>query len=125
MERLIYIDVLRGIAILSVVLGHVFYYCGYRETILCTSIYSCHMSLFMFISGFCAMWTYKVNTHRELYRYIFLKVRMILFPFIVWSVLVGPISEYMISDEYNISSWGGVLLVFAVLVFFKYVFCTL
>ena len=107
MERLIYIDVLRGIAILSVVLGHVFYYCGYRETILCTSIYSCHMSLFMFISGFCAMWTYKVNTHRELYRYIFKKVRMILLPFIVWSVLVGPISECVISDEYNVSSWWG------------------
>lgn len=120
MKRLEYIDILRGIAIMMVVLGHIFYYNGYRETLLCAGIYSFHMSLFMFISGFCAMWTYKpLVRSNEILMYMGKKVRTILLPYAVWSFLIGPIRGYCTSGVYDIFPWGGVLLVFTMLIYLE------
>ena len=93
---------------MMVVLGHIFYYNGYRETLLCAGIYSFHMSLFMFISGFCAMWTYKpLVRSNEILMYVGKKVRTILLPYAVWSFLIGPIRGYYTSGVYDIFPWGG------------------
>jgi len=53
MERLIYIDVLKGIAIILVVMGHMFApYTDYLYSPVNQLIYSVHMPLFIFLSGF-------------------------------------------------------------------------
>lgn len=50
--RISYIDQLKGIAILLVVLGHVIGYNNCENSFLWRFIYSFHMPLFMFISGY-------------------------------------------------------------------------
>ena len=52
-QRLIYIDQLKGFAILLVVAGHILEFCLYKDKIsfLHDIIYSFHMSLFAFLSG--------------------------------------------------------------------------
>lgn len=52
--RISYIDQLKGIAILLVVLGHVIGYNNCEDSFLWRFIYSFHMPLFMFISGYVA-----------------------------------------------------------------------
>lgn len=53
MERLVYIDILKGIAIIMVVMGHMFApYTDYLQSPVNQMIYSVHMPLFIFLSGF-------------------------------------------------------------------------
>lgn len=53
MERLIHIDVLKGIAIVLVVMGHLYIpFTDYLNETLNQLIYSFHMPLFIFLSGF-------------------------------------------------------------------------
>lgn len=52
MERLVYIDILKGIAIILVVMGHMFVpYTDYLQSPINQMIYSVHMPLFIFLSG--------------------------------------------------------------------------
>lgn len=64
-QRLFYIDALRGFAIILVVLGHVLqnYYVPYEENIAFRVIYSFHMPLFMFLSGYVS---YKICSWRTI-----------------------------------------------------------
>lgn len=51
MNRILQIDVLKGFAILLVVLGHAIYETYSENNIVFRMIYSFHMPLFMFLSG--------------------------------------------------------------------------
>lgn len=52
MERLVYVDRLKGLAMLSVVMGHISLWCfGNEHTFTYNFVYSYHMPLFMFLSG--------------------------------------------------------------------------
>ena len=52
MERLVYIDILKGIAIILVVMGHMFVpYTDYLQSPINQMVYSVHMPLFIFLSG--------------------------------------------------------------------------
>ncbi len=54
-QRYLQFDLLKGVAILLVILGHIFYHCGtspYLKTILWNLLVSVHMPLFIFISGY-------------------------------------------------------------------------
>lgn len=55
-ERLLYIDVLRGIAILTVVYSHILLFCvGYSETSFMTDLLRKYfLNAFFFLSGFMA-----------------------------------------------------------------------
>ena len=59
--RISYIDQLKGIAILLVVLGHVIGYNNCEDSFLWRFIYSFHMPLFMFISGYVAQMTFRIE----------------------------------------------------------------
>lgn len=53
MERLVYVDLLKGIAIILVVMGHMFEpYTDWLHSPINQMIYSVHMPLFIFLSGF-------------------------------------------------------------------------
>lgn len=53
MERLVYIDLLKGIAIILVVMGHMFEpYTDWLNSPINQMIYSVHIPLFIFLSGF-------------------------------------------------------------------------
>lgn len=85
MQRIEYIDNLRGGAIFLVLLGHIFIAKapGGTHYPFCEMIYSFHMSLFFFISGFLA---YKTNQIQEkgIKQYISKKAISLLIPYIFW-----------------------------------------
>ena len=91
MERVGYIDSLRGFAILLVVVGHLiqFNYNAFLESKLFNIIYSFHMPLFFFISG-CARALHidKQIFLKSLFAKIFKRFYVLIVPSIVWSSIV-------------------------------------
>ena len=93
-NRIQYIDVLRGFAIILVVLGHALEKNGYSDSFLHNIIYSFHMPLFFCISGFVTMYSWKLDKGAHItdyFRYIWRKFIAIMLPFFVWSLIVNPL----------------------------------
>ena len=91
-ERLDYIDRLRGFAILLVVLGHI--YMVYTQEggnhPIVQMIYSFHMPLFFFISGFLCEITHKIGEN-GCCRFIKKKAIALLVPYLFWLIPGGII----------------------------------
>lgn len=83
MKRLEYIDYAKGIAILLVVIGHLLQYnlSGTSSKGLFDMIYSFHMPLFMFLSGYVASFSIERHVASKC-DFIKNKARSLLFPFI-------------------------------------------
>ena len=84
--RISYIDQLKGIAILLVVLGHVIGYNNCEDSFLWRFIYSFHMPLFMFISGYVAQMTFRIERFgwNETISFLIKKLRTLLLPMVTW-----------------------------------------
>ncbi len=76
------IDVLRGIAIISVVIGHALNGGNFDEKFLFRFIYSYHMPLFFFISGYLMAYRTEYNLKWAGNRFLRLGI-----PFFVWAIL--------------------------------------
>lgn len=91
------IDIVRGIAIFLVVLGHLIQYTilpsGYNffDSIACRGIYSFHMPLFIFISGYLMGFSLKNKKNDKV---IFSRVKSLLIPYLSWSFI--DLSIYLI-----------------------------
>lgn len=88
-DRLIELDIFKGLAILLVVCGHVIsknWIDAIDKNPVYTWIYSFHMPLFFFISGFLVNYTY----NGDLFNTIRKKVRCLLIPYFVWSLILAP-----------------------------------
>lgn len=85
MERLIYIDILKGIAIILVVMGHMFVpYTDYLQSPVNQMIYSVHMPLFIFLSGL----VFHLSQSKKAIRTtIMKKVLSLLLPFFCFSAV--------------------------------------
>ena len=72
-NRISFIDQLKGITILLVVIGHLIEHNAGRDNFLWTFIYSFHMPLFMFISGYLAYVTFRMERFNffNVYDYIY------------------------------------------------------
>lgn len=81
-ERQLDIDVLKGLGIIMVVLGHLKPY-----EILRTHIYSCHMFIFFFASGL----LFKAD--ENIFKHIWKRIKRLLFPFLVWNY-IGQFAEF-------------------------------
>ena len=84
-ERNLLIDYLKGFAILLVILGHSIQYNApdfFDHNILFRIIYSFHMPLFMFVSGFLAFSTFKATGNSLMKRF-----RSLVIPFFVWFII--------------------------------------
>lgn len=88
MKRIIWIDTLKGLAILLVIMGHV---CQMRFPVsgkwLANIIYSFHMPLFLFLSGLFARKAVEAVDKRQVKSFIIKKTKQLLVPFIIWMVL--------------------------------------
>lgn len=86
------IDILRGFAIILVVLGHIVESNGQPNSILYNWIYSFHMPLFMCISGFVTRHSYQLNSefNKGHLLYVYKKFRSIMVPYLVWGALIQP-----------------------------------
>jgi len=82
-QRLFYLDNLKGLLIILVVMGHVIQYsvADYQHNEMFRFIYSFHMPLFFTISGFL---TYKENFDDRLLRR---RAMQLLVPFVAWAII--------------------------------------
>lgn len=92
-KRLVYLDALKGILIVLVILGHVIQssISDYQHNVLFRLIYSFHMPLFFLISGYL---TYKGRYDENL---VFKRFVQCIIPFISWAFLL-PVLENGILD---------------------------
>ena len=89
-NRFEYIDILKGVAILLVVFGHLLQSntvesCNHP---IFSFIYSFHMPLFMFISGYIGYKTYNVLNLKDAVRGLAKKIRSLLIPYFVWQLFM-------------------------------------
>lgn len=117
--RVAYIDRLKGIAIFLVVLGHVIGYNDCRDSFLWQFIYSFHMPLFMFISGYVAQMAFKMERidGKSSLDYLRKKFRTLLLPMLMWGVAIPYCFLRNVSDGFLpfcvsfVESWGGWIMV--------------
>lgn len=116
MNRLAWVDYAKGIGILLVVYGHVLR--GLESSNLALSatfysisdqlVYGFHMPLFFFLSGlFVEKWITK-----DLSTGISQKVKTIVYPYLIWSVLQGSVNVILSSYTNAKMSWGDLLKMF-------------
>ena len=88
-SRVDYIDRLKGITIILVVMGHIIQYNIFngQATSLYSMIYSFHMPLFMFISGYVLQKFFKINFLIDSFSFIWKKSRALLLPLFGWAAI--------------------------------------
>ncbi len=103
-RRSLYIDFVKGVLIFLVIFGHVLQYIKYGDQInfwysyLFKFIYMFHMPLFIGISGYFAYFSLEKNTPGN---YLKSRVRVLLIPLIVWSILLAVIG-ILIYNKFDI-----------------------
>lgn len=89
-ERLIEFDVIKGIAIIFVVCGHLIQ-CNLVDSVdrnpFYNWIYSFHMSLFFFVSGYLVDYTFG---GKSVMKGLLKKVQTLLIPYIIWCFVIAP-----------------------------------
>lgn len=86
-NRIEWIDRMRGLAILSVVVQHMTYSFG-NEFIYHKLIGICNMGIFFFISGFILNETCKIKNLNDVFRFYLKKVIQLIVPLVVWGLIV-------------------------------------
>lgn len=98
-----FVDIMRGIAMLLVVLGHTITGCtiGSQKTFLFNVIWSLQMPLFILISGYVTKYSHEIKDISSLWLYIKRRTIAYVLPWIVWSFIVRGI-VFKQSDFFNI-----------------------
>jgi fucose 4-O-acetylase-like acetyltransferase len=107
-QRLDYIDQIKGIAIILVVIGHIIQFNfekGHTNSVFMI-IYSFHMPLFFFISGYIGFKTVKVDDFKSFKVALVKKMISLVIPLIIWSLLVDI---FFFSSEWNSITINGML----------------
>lgn len=94
-ERIQWLDNLKGLLIITVVLGHCIQHTFFDggENVVFRYIYSFHMMLFMFVSGYAC---YRPNVEWKL---VGRRAKQLLIPFLVWSLVLCAIrGEFQLFD---------------------------
>lgn len=88
-ERIEWIDILKGIAIILVVMGHM----EYEPSCIAlkSGIYSFHMPLFMLLAGFTA--ALSMGHSASVGNFIYKRFIGIFIPYLVWSFMISPFAS--------------------------------
>lgn len=112
MKREIEFDVMRGILVLLVVLGHVIQQLPQVEATwgkaVSDVIYSFHMPAFAFVSGLCSVRILSFEKNTEAASYVGSRARRLLIPYLVWGALYLGLRSVMGEHArvpYDLSSW--------------------
>ena len=99
------IDYLKGFTIILVILGHVVQYghTDYDENVVYNIIYSFHMPLFMFLSG----WVINYSLKKGVSFLTFIKKRFIglMIPFITWAIIGSVYRSFSRATVFDIDSF--------------------
>lgn len=89
-KRLDYIDRMRGMAIILVVIGHLIQYniINGQDINLYSMIYSFHMPLFMFISGYVLQKFLRIENSIDSVIFVWKKTRALLLPLFSWGIML-------------------------------------
>lgn len=89
-ERNQFVDVMRGIAMLLVVLGHTMTGCTVdsQKSFLFNIVWSLQMPLFILISGYVTKYSHPIYDGKGLWKYVKRRTFAYMFPWAVWSFLV-------------------------------------
>ena len=92
-ERNHFVDIMRGIAMLLVVLGHTMTGCttGAENSFLFNIVWSLQMPLFILISGYVTRYSRGIENGTGLWKYVKRRTIAYLLPWVVWSFLVRGI----------------------------------
>lgn len=92
-ERNSHVDIIRGIAILLVVLGHTMTGCtlNSQDSFLFNIVWSLQMPLFILISGYVTRYSKKISSGGMLWSYVKRRTMAYLLPWTVWTFLVRGI----------------------------------
>ena len=92
-ERNRFVDIMRGLAMLLVVLGHTMTgsTTGAEESFLFNVVWSLQMPLFILISGYVTRYSRNISSGFELWRFVKRRTLAYMLPWIVWSFLVRGI----------------------------------
>lgn len=101
MQRLEWIDRMRGLAILSVVVQHLTYSFS-NEFVYHKIIGISNMGLFFFISGYLMVITCKWSGFKESVHFIFKKIRTLIIPLISWGILLPA---FVFQNKWHTVSW--------------------
>lgn len=106
-KRLEYVDVMRGIAISLVVVGHLLQFNGLAtDNSVFEFIYSFHMPLFFAISGYITQKVTCIDSIDRLIIYYKKKILSIALPFFVWTIFVN---NYVLREEWIVLDWQRVI----------------
>lgn len=85
-----FVDIMRGIAMLLVVLGHTMTGCtsDSQKSFLFNIIWSLQMPLFILISGYVTKYSRQISDSKELWKYMKRRTVAYMLPWAVWSFLV-------------------------------------
>lgn len=101
MQRLEWIDRMRGLAILSVVVQHLTTSFS-NEFVYHKIIGISNMGLFFFISGYLMVITSKWSGFKDLMNFIIKKIRTLIFPLISWGILLPA---FVFQNNWHTVSW--------------------
>ena len=111
-DRIVYLDAVKGFAIILVVMGHVIQYSFQSTSFLYHSIYSFHMPLFFFVSGLLSKkWDLvpKDSFFSETFKFILSKVRSLIIPLVVvgslFIIYMGQTFQWFWFNQYKGGYW--------------------
>lgn len=99
-ERIEWIDILKGIAIILVVMGHMRY--EPSCVALKDGIYSFHMPLFMLLAGYTA--ALSMERSASIGNFIYKRIIGIFVPYLVWCFMISPFASMEIYQAYSFSA---------------------
>lgn len=111
-NRIGYLDFLRGIAIITVVMGHIIQYnfSGAASVSCFNFIYSFHMGFFFFISGCTAALVSQRNTWSNFVPFVKKKALQLLVPYFIWGLFIGGGTLLIINNISLVDIWHKLLL---------------
>lgn len=103
MNRLVYVDIAKGIAIILVVIGHIlqFNLSGTSKNILFNWIYAFHMPVFMMLSGYVSAYKADQISLSSSFKQVRKKFSQLIIPFLIWGSIIMPMIK-----NYSIYDWG-------------------
>lgn len=105
--RIDYIDEIRGLAILLVVVGHLIQFNGFSvNNPIFEFIYSFHMPLFFAISGYITQRLTTICTLNEYLGFIKKKFISLIIPLLVWSLIVN---HFFFVEQWEVVTWQNIL----------------
>lgn len=105
-KRIEYIDEIRGLAIMLVVVGHIIQCTGIpTNNPVFEFIYSFHMPLFFAISGYITQKVTRITSFKQYILFAKKKFIALIIPLLAWSLLITP---FFLAEQWNTIGWNKV-----------------